>query len=61
MASALNLDSLWNVWNDKTQADTMRLKAINDFARDGYLYSKPDSAFYFAQIEYEFAEYINNK
>ena len=26
-----------------------------NFAWDGYLYSQPDSAFYFAQLEYDFA------
>lgn len=53
---APNLDSLWNVWNDESQADTARLKAIHEIAWNGYLFRKPDSAFYFAQIEYEFAQ-----
>ena len=57
----VNLDSLWGVWNDKTQPDTNRLKAINDIAWDGYLFSQPDSAFYFAQMGYDFAEARNNK
>jgi tetratricopeptide (TPR) repeat protein len=57
----VNLDSLWNVWNDKTQADTSRLKAMNKIAWYGYLFSKPDSAFYFAQLQYDFAESVNNK
>ena len=46
----VNLDSLWNVWNDKTQADTSRLKAMKNIAWDGYLFSQPDSAFYFADL-----------
>jgi class 3 adenylate cyclase/tetratricopeptide (TPR) repeat protein len=50
------LDSLWNIWNDNTQADTTRLKAIDDMAWDGYLFSQPDSAFYFAQMQYDLAE-----
>ncbi len=57
----VNLDSLWNVWNDENQADTNRLKAMNDIAKEGYLYSQPDSAFYFAQMQYDFAESVNNK
>ena len=57
----VNLDSLWNVWNDHSQADTSRLKAINDIAWDGYLYTQPDSAFYYAQVEYEFAFSVNKK
>ena len=60
-AQEVNLDSLWTVWNDKTQPDTNRLKAMNDIAWDGYLYSQPDSAFYFAQMQYDFALSVNNK
>lgn len=50
------LDSLWKVWSDVSQPDTIRLKAIDDFAWDGYLYSMQDSAFYFAQLMHDFAE-----
>ena len=57
----VNLDSLWNVWNDESQADTNRLKAMHNIAWDGYLFSQPDSAFYFAQMKYDFAESVNNK
>jgi tetratricopeptide (TPR) repeat protein len=60
-AQEVNLDSLWSVWNDKTQPDTSRLKAMNDIAWDGYLFSQPDSAFYFAQMQYDFALSVNNK
>ena len=49
------------MWNDHTQPDTNRLKAMHKIAWDGYLSSQPDSAFYFAQIELEFAQAINNK
>jgi len=60
-ATTQNLDSLWNVWNDKTQADTSRLKAINQFAWKSYLFSQPDIAFYFAKLQYDFAKSVNNK
>jgi adenylate cyclase len=56
-----NLDSLWNIWNDNTQADTNRLKAIDDIAWNGYLFSQPDSAFYFAQMQYDLAEKSGRK
>ncbi len=52
----VNLDSLWVVWNDSTQADTNRLKAMNQIVKDGYLFSQPDSAFYFAQSIYVLAK-----
>ena len=61
LASAVNLDSLWGVWNDKTQPDTNRLEAMEKIAWDGYLFSQPDSAFYFSQMRYDFAESTNNK
>ena len=56
-----NLDSLWGVWNDEPQSDTNRLKAMKKIAWDGYLFSQPDSALYFAGLEYELAEEIGNK
>jgi len=49
------LDSLFQVWDDKSAPDTSRLKAINKIAWEGYLNSKPDSAFYYAQMQYDFA------
>jgi len=51
----LNLDSLWSVWNDENVQDSSRAKAMQKFSREGYLFSQPDSAFYFAQLLYEFA------
>jgi len=51
-----NLDSLLRVWNDKTAPDTCRLKAIHKIAKGIYLKSKPDSAFYFSQLQYDFAK-----
>ena len=61
LKSQINFDSLWSVWIDKTQSDKNRLKAIKTIAWDGYLFTQPDSAFYFAQLQYEFAQSVNNK
>ncbi|MDH5476340.1 MAG: hypothetical protein OEX22_11660, partial [Cyclobacteriaceae bacterium] len=47
-----NLDSLWLVWSDLNQSDTTRIDALYSFSWDGYLFSQPDSAFYFAQLGY---------
>jgi PAS domain S-box-containing protein len=52
----VNLDSLWNVWNNPNQPDTTRVNALHKFVIKGYQYSQPDSAFYFAQLEYDFAK-----
>ena len=61
MASGLNLESLWGVWNDKSQPDSMRMVVMSKIVFGGYLYSQPDSAFYFAQIQYSLAERVVNK
>jgi len=52
--NAQNTDSLWKVYNDKTQADTNRIKAINNLA---WLYksNNPDSAILLAEQELKFA------
>ncbi len=49
-------DSLWAVWSDKTQADTNRLDALYKYTWDGFLFSQPDSAFYYAELEYNYAK-----
>ncbi|MDG1475607.1 MAG: tetratricopeptide repeat protein [Vicingaceae bacterium] len=51
-----NLDSFWNIWQDQSQLDTTRLKALDSFIREGFIFNQPDSAFYFADIQYEFAK-----
>ena len=57
----VNLDSLFGVWKDESKADTSRLKAIYEIAWHGYLFSQPDSVFYYAQLEYDFALKVDNK
>jgi tetratricopeptide (TPR) repeat protein len=51
-----NIDSLWNVWEDQSQQDTSRLKALDSFIWEGYLFAQPDSAVYFADLQYDFAK-----
>lgn len=51
----VNLDSMFAIWNDPNQPDTIRLLAMHDIAWEGYLFTQPDSAFYYAQLEYDFA------
>lgn len=52
----VNLDSLWGVWNDESAPDSSRAMALGEISSKGYLFSQPDSAFFFAQILYDFAE-----
>jgi len=55
-AQRINRDSLWSVWIDSTQKDSLRLEALHTIAGYGYLFTKPDSAYYYAQIEYDYAK-----
>lgn len=56
LSAQSNLDSLWGVWNDKSLPDSSRLLAMHRIAWDGYLFSQPDSAFFYAQLEYNYAK-----
>ena len=56
-----NIDSLLSLWNDSLLDDTIRLKSIKKIAWDEYLFSNPDSAFYYAEKQYAYAESIGNK
>jgi len=56
LSAQTNLDSLWSVWQDETREDSTRLKALHNFILEGYLFSQPDSALYFAQLQFDFAE-----
>lgn len=51
----VNLDSLWSVWTDEANEDTIRLKALGDFTYYGFIKTRNDSAFHYAQIQFEFA------
>lgn len=54
--SQVNIDSLRKVWNDPNQSDTNRLNAVYLLSWKGYLFVDHDSAFYYAQLQYELAE-----
>ena len=60
-AQQVNLDSLWTVWQDAGEPDSNRLNAICKYAVGGYLFSQPDSAFYFAQLGYDLAKKVGNQ
>ena len=55
------LDSLLIVWNNVSQPDTIRLNAIYKVAKEGYRFKNPDSAFYYGQLQYDFASSIKNE
>ncbi|MCC5915940.1 MAG: tetratricopeptide repeat protein [Cryomorphaceae bacterium] len=39
-----NLDSLYRIWQDKSQPDSTRVNAYRDYIWNGYLFSRPDTA-----------------
>src|ERR1700749_4076877 len=51
---AQNLDSLWQVFNNKTQADTNRLKSLQTLIRK-YSGNNPETAIVLAQQEEKLA------
>ena len=55
-----NLDSLYAVWQDESQPDSNRVKAINDYIRKGVMFSDPDSAFNLAEDLMTFGEQRTN-
>lgn len=50
----VNIDSLITTWNNENLSDSIRLRALNELVWSAYLFSQPDSAFYYAQqgVEY---------
>ena len=55
------LDSLWNVWNDESQANNNRIDALSKIIWSDYLFSMPDSGFYYGSLIYDFAKSKNEK
>ncbi len=58
--SAQNRDSLWRVYNNTSQADTNRLKAIYDIAWS-YIYNNPDTAIVLAEQQLQLSQKANQK
>ena len=57
-------DSLWAIWSDTSEAVDNRLEAIGDMYNDGqglYVPDNADTAFYHAQLMYDFAKKNNSK
>jgi adenylate cyclase len=51
-----NLDSLYAVWQDETQSDSVRAHAYDDYIWDGFLFSNPDTAIVLVQALLTFGE-----
>jgi class 3 adenylate cyclase len=59
--SQSNLDSLFAVWQNESLEDTIRLKALDDYGWEGFVYSNSDSAISIAKVMYEFAKQADIK
>ncbi len=57
----IEVDSLWSIWQDKTQADTTKLHAIGFYAWRKFVFSQPDSALYYADIQHNLAKKLGHK
>ena len=51
-------DSLFSIWKNPENPDSIRGKAMRNYVWNGYLFSQPDSAFYFAN---EYQVFAHNK
>ena len=51
-----NQDSLWSIWNDTQQYDTVRIKALDQYINATYIPDQPDSAIYLAEKQLQMAE-----
>ncbi|MFT7546014.1 MAG: signal transduction histidine kinase/ActR/RegA family two-component response regulator [Gammaproteobacteria bacterium] len=57
----VNIDSLKTIWNNSSISDSVRLDAVNKIALLGFRFQNPDSAFYYSQLQLDFAKSIGNK
>lgn len=54
-----NLDSLYQIWKDTTQSDSLRAMVYNKYVHDGFVFSNPDSAIILADELFLFAKEKN--
>jgi len=52
----VNVDSLKSIWESPHNHDTIRLQALGKIVNDVYLYTQPDSAYFYAELQYDFAK-----
>lgn len=57
----VNTDSLWNIYQNKSQPDSVRFMSLEDMTFQGVLFSNPDSALSLGQIGFEDAEALGEQ
>ncbi|MCJ8292267.1 MAG: tetratricopeptide repeat protein [Crocinitomicaceae bacterium] len=60
-AQSNRADDLWAQWNNSNLTDEKRLDAINELAKEVYLYSIPDSAMYCTRLQIKLAKKTKNQ
>ena len=60
IAQPPNLDSLYSVWQDQTQPDTLRARAFERYIWNRFLFSNPDTANILADELIAFAKKMND-
>ena len=55
-----NKDSLWGIWEDEAQIDTIRLEAVYDLINDYYLYESLDTSSFLVDRQLELAKAIQH-
>ena len=55
LSAQTNLDSLFTIWQDHDQPDSLRVIAYKEYIWNGFMFSKPDSAFTLAVPLFEYA------
>lgn len=58
-AKTQNVDSLYSLWQDQTQPDSIRVAAYKDYIRNAYLFARPDSAAVLADALHRYAQRHN--
>jgi class 3 adenylate cyclase len=56
LAVRSNPDSLYTVWQDASQEDSVRVQALDDLIWRNFLFTQPDSAYTLAQYQIDFAK-----
>ena len=55
------LDSLWKVWSDESLSNEKRIEALTEKVWRDYLFSNPDSGYFYGDLMYRFSKLKNEK